>query len=132
MIYVLTVLHIIVSLVLIGVVLLQTGKRADLAGAFGGGGSQTAFGTRGAATLLSKATTGAAIMFMITSIGLSILSAKGTASDKTVLGDDPIEASVPAPTVPGSEAPADLPPLLEETPIESSESPVDDSTSEPE
>ena len=53
----LTLLHVIVSVVLILVVLLQTGKRADLAGAFGGGGSQTAFGARGAATLLSKATT---------------------------------------------------------------------------
>jgi len=132
MIYVLTVLHIIVSLVLIGVVLLQTGKRADLAGAFGGGGSQTAFGTRGAATLLSKATTGAAIMFMVTSIGLSILSAKHVGTDETVLGDDPVEASVPAPAVPGDELPAELPPILEETPIESSESPADDSTSESE
>ena len=60
----LVVLHIAVSLVLILVVLLQTGKRADLAGAFGGGGSQTAFGARGAATFLSKATTISAVVFM--------------------------------------------------------------------
>ena len=68
----LTLLHIAVALFLIGVVLLQTGKRADLAGAFGGGGSQTAFGTRGAATALSKMTTGAAVLFMLTSITLSM------------------------------------------------------------
>ena len=69
-----TVLHIIVSMILILVVLLQTGKRADLAGAFGGGGSQTAFGARGAATAFSKITTGAAVLFMVTSLTLSIMS----------------------------------------------------------
>lgn len=108
MIYVLTFLHIIVSLILIAVVLLQTGKRADLAGAFGGGGSQTAFGTRGAATLLSKMTTGAAIIFMLTSIGLSILSSKsGSTSQESVLGKvDETETSTPAPT---DQAPAGLP-----------------------
>src|SRR2546428_14091495 len=61
-------LHILVSVVLILVVLLQTGKRADLAGAFGGGGSQTAFGARGAATFLSKATAWSAGIFMATSL----------------------------------------------------------------
>ena len=68
------VLHVIVSVILILVVLLQTGKRADLAGAFGGGGSQTAFGARGAATAFSKITTGSAVLFMVTSLTLSILS----------------------------------------------------------
>jgi preprotein translocase subunit SecG len=57
MVVIFTIIHVIVAVFLIVVVLLQTGKRADLAGAFGGGGSQTAFGTRGAATVLSKATT---------------------------------------------------------------------------
>ena len=61
-------------------VLLQSGKSADLAGAFGGAGSQTVFGPRGAATILSKATTICAILFMLTSMGLWILSAKGTKS----------------------------------------------------
>ena len=65
--YPLVVLHIIVSLFLIGVVLLQTGKSADLAGAFGGQGSQTAFGPRGAANVLTKVTTYCAILFMIIS-----------------------------------------------------------------
>lgn len=81
------VLHIIVSTILILVVLLQTGKRADLAGAFGGGGSQTAFGARGAATAFSKITTGSAVLFMVTSLTLSILSGSdggsGSALDST-------------------------------------------------
>ncbi len=81
------VLHIIVSIILILVVLLQTGKRADLAGAFGGGGSQTAFGARGAATAFSKITTGAAVKFMVTSLTLSFMSgsdgSSGSALDST-------------------------------------------------
>ena len=96
----LTLLHVIVSVVLILVVLLQTGKRADLAGAFGGGGSQTAFGARGAATLLSKATTASAVLFMITSLSLSILTAQRTDSG-TVLDQVPEPASTTAPAVPG-------------------------------
>lgn len=74
---VLTILHVIVCLILIIVVLLQSGKAADLAGAFGGMGSQATFGPRGTATLLSKVTTGAAILFMVTSLSLSILGTRG-------------------------------------------------------
>ncbi len=73
---VLVVLHIIVSLFLILVVLVQQGKGADLAGAFGGGGSQTAFGARGATTLLHKLTTAFFILFVITSMTLAILEAR--------------------------------------------------------
>jgi preprotein translocase subunit SecG len=73
MITLLTVFHVIVCVFLILVVLLQQGKGADWAGAFGGGGTQTAFGARGAGTILSKATTAAAIIFMITSLALTIL-----------------------------------------------------------
>ncbi len=69
-------LHVIVSFFLIGVVLLQQGKSADLAGAFGGQGSQTAFGPRGAANLLTRLTTWSAILFTCTSIGLTILMAR--------------------------------------------------------
>jgi len=72
-----TIIHVFVCLVLIIAVLLQSGKAADLAGAFGGVGSQSVFGPRGAATLLSKMTTICAILFMITSLGLWILSGKG-------------------------------------------------------
>jgi preprotein translocase subunit SecG len=77
-------LHIIVSLFIVGVVLLQQGKSADLAGAFGGQGSQTAFGPRGAANLLTKLTTYSAIIFMLSSIGLTILLSRSTA-DRSVL-----------------------------------------------
>src|ERR1700758_1241855 len=69
---VLVILHIIVCLVLMGVILLQSGQAADIAGAFGGSGSQTAFGPRGAATFLSRATTWCAVMFMFTSMALAV------------------------------------------------------------
>ena len=70
--FVLVALHIMICGLLIVVVLLQSGEAADLAGAFGGAGSQTAFGPRGAATFLSKATTWCAIMFMLTSMALTM------------------------------------------------------------
>lgn len=70
--FVLVTLHIMICGLLIVVVLLQSGEAADLAGAFGGAGSQTAFGPRGAATFLSKATTWCAIMFMLTSMALTM------------------------------------------------------------
>src|SRR5947209_15575317 len=73
MITLLTVFHVIVCIFLVLVVLLQQGKGADWSGAFGGGGSQTTFGARGAGTILSRATTAAAIIFMITSLALTIL-----------------------------------------------------------
>ncbi|HTS24255.1 MAG TPA: preprotein translocase subunit SecG [Bryobacteraceae bacterium] len=78
-------IHVVVCLFLIVVVLLQSGKAADLAGAFGGMGSQTAFGPRGSATLLSKATTVSAILFMITSLSLSILATRNAGLGTTVL-----------------------------------------------
>ena len=72
----LTIIHVIVCVFLAVVVLLQSGKAADLAGAFGGMGSQTVFGPRGSATVLSKATTLAAALFMVTSLSLSIISTR--------------------------------------------------------
>jgi preprotein translocase subunit SecG len=71
----LVIIHVVISLFLILVVLVQQGKGADLAGAFGGGGSQTAFGARGATTLLHKLTTGFFVAFVITSMALAILQA---------------------------------------------------------
>jgi preprotein translocase subunit SecG len=86
MIYLFTFLHVIACLFLIIVVLLQSGKAADLAGAFGGIGSQTAFGPRGAATVLSKATQIAAVVFMVTSLSLSVLATRqGRTGSSTVL-----------------------------------------------
>jgi len=96
----LTIVHVLVCLFLIVVVLLQSGKAADLAGAFGGMGSQTAFGPRGSATLLSKATTGSAILFMITSLSLSILATRGTGVGSTILDKHPAPASAKQPATP--------------------------------
>lgn len=79
----LVVLHVIICLFLIGVVLLQQGKSADLAGAFGGQGSQTAFGPRGAANMLTRLTTWSAVFFMLTSISLTILMSRS--SERSVL-----------------------------------------------
>jgi len=101
-----TIVHVIVCLFLIAVVLLQSGKSGDLAAAFGGQGSQTAFGPRGAATALSKATTWSAIIFMITSITLSIYASR-RAGPKSVLSDQKAGTtqSQPAPQQP-AQAPA--------------------------
>ncbi len=101
------ILHLLAAAVLILVVLLQSGKAGDLASAFGGAGTQTAFGTRSAATLLTKATAIAAVVFMATSLGLSILS---SAPESTVMQDLPVaseQAAPPAavPAVPESQSP---------------------------
>jgi preprotein translocase subunit SecG len=112
------IVHIVVCLFLIIVVLLQSGKAADLAGAFGGMGSQTAFGPRGSATLLSKATTISAILFMVTSLSLSILATRDAGLGTTVLESAPAKTSAPPKTAPvpvqipvpaGSQAPQTTP-----------------------
>ena len=102
--------HVIVCLILIFAVLLQSGKAADLAGAFGGAGSQTAFGPRGSGSMLSKLTTASAVIFMLTSLGLWILSAKGSSS---VVGNEktpaPVTEKVPAKTEEKKQPPAQQP-----------------------
>jgi len=113
-----TLIHIIVCFFLIVVVLLQSGKAADLAGAFGGMGSQTAFGPRGSATLLSKATTLAAAIFMITSLTLAILATRGAASlgsvlerQKATTKSAPASPATPVhPAAPLSSTPVTIPP----------------------
>ncbi len=85
MVYLVTALHVVICFFLIIVVLLQSGKAADLAGAFGGMGSQTVFGPRGTATVLSKATTAAAVLFMLTSLVLVILANNRAPSTGSVL-----------------------------------------------
>jgi len=108
MVILLTVIHVLVCFFLVIVVLLQSGKAADLAGAFGGMGSQTAFGPRGSATILSKATTIAAVVFMLTSITLSIAATRQGAGSRTVLGNRPVTKQQSAPT-PAPAAPAPAP-----------------------
>ena len=95
MVILLVIIHVIVSLFIVGVVLLQQGKSADLAGAFGGQGSQTAFGPRGAANLLTKLTTYSAIIFMLTSIGLTILLSRSS-TDHSVLSGTKTTQTTPA------------------------------------
>jgi preprotein translocase subunit SecG len=119
-----TFIHVIVCLFLIVVVLLQSGKAADLAGAFGGMGSQTAFGPRGSATLLSKATTLAAAIFMITSLTLAILATRGAASSGSVLERQKAQSkSAPAktgtPAVPSAprSLPATIPQPVQRQPV---------------
>jgi preprotein translocase subunit SecG len=108
--------HVLVCIFLIIVVLLQSGKAADLAGAFGGMGSQTAFGPRGSATLLSKATTISAVVFMVTSLSLSILATRNAGLGTSVLDTSPsrgatvpAKTSAPVQTVPAQRAPAGQP-----------------------
>ena len=105
---VLVALHIIVCLVLIIVIMLQSGSAADLAGAFGGAGSQTAFGPRGAATFLSKATTWCAIVFMVTSLALSLKRAPNQGQEiNSILEQTQKPAPAPSkPAQPPVQAPA--------------------------
>jgi preprotein translocase subunit SecG len=111
MIILLTILHVIVCFFLVIVVLLQSGKAADLAGAFGGMGSQTAFGPRGSATVLSKATTIAAGIFMVTSLSLSVAATRGSGGAKG--GSTILEKHLPAgPAAPATKAPSPQAPAL--------------------
>ena len=104
--FVLVTLHILVCGLLIIVVLLQSGEAADLAGAFGGAGSQTAFGPRGAATFLSKATTWCAIMFMLTSMAMTMRqNSTAAASGRSILQQFSKTGKPAAPAVPIPAAP---------------------------
>jgi preprotein translocase subunit SecG len=98
----LTIVHIIVCFFLIIVVLLQSGKSGDIAAAFGGQGSQTAFGPRGAASALSRATTWSAIIFMVTSITLSILAQRRGGTGSSVLSGLGSSTTKSQPTAPAT------------------------------
>jgi preprotein translocase subunit SecG len=102
--FVLVTLHVMVCFVLVIVIMLQSGNAADLAGAFGGSGSQTAFGPRGAASFLSRATTWCAIVFMLTSLTLSVKRAPvaGDLATGSVLEQT-------APAAPAQKTPAQTP-----------------------
>jgi preprotein translocase subunit SecG len=113
--YLIVFLHVIACLFLIAVVLLQQGKGQDLASAFGGGGTQTAFGPRGSATVLSRATTILAGLFMITSLALSIVrpQASGVLDQvpEAVASPSPGATAAPAttPAAPAASLPAEAP-----------------------
>ena len=94
--YFVVAVHVIVCLFLIGVVLIQQGRSADLAGAFGGQGSQTAFGPRAAANVLTRLTTWSAVIFMVTSLTLTILYVRSNRSHSVLEGTKPAPASAPS------------------------------------
>ena len=99
------ILHVIVSVAMILVILLQTGKGSDIGAVFGGGSSQTLFGSTGPTSFLSKATAGAAILFMITSLFLAYFSGSGTSSSL-------MRGGAPVQTMPGPlKMPAGAPPV---------------------
>src|ERR1700761_2422183 len=112
--WLLTAFFVMNCLVLIIVVLLQSGKAADLAGAFGGAGSQTAFGPRGAATLLSQATTWCAVMFMICAMALVLRVDKAGGTGGSVL--EKFSKPAPAKTAPAQPVPAIPAPQSNTTP----------------
>jgi preprotein translocase subunit SecG len=112
--FVLVTLHVMVCFVLVIVIMLQSGNAADLAGAFGGAGSQTAFGPRGAASFLSRATTWCAIVFMMTSLTLSVKRAPADAVSTTGSVLEQTQKPAPAqkpgtPATPPANAPVQVP-----------------------
>jgi preprotein translocase subunit SecG len=104
MVIALSVVHLFIAVILVVVVLLQSGKGADIGAAFGGGSSQTVFGGRGAATFLSKLTLVAAILFMVSSIMLTIFSDRRGSS--SVITEERVKQIVPAPVSPPAGTPA--------------------------
>jgi preprotein translocase subunit SecG len=108
--YAVIVMHILACLFLIGVVLLQQGKNQDLASAFGGGGTQTAFGPRGSANVLSRATTVLAGVFMVTSLSLTIMRPSSSSILDTVktppASPSPAKSASPAAASPAAATPA--------------------------
>ncbi len=111
MVIAITILHVLTCVFLIIVVLLQSGRGADVAAAFGGMGSQTAFGPRGSATVLTRATTWSAILFMLTSLTLSIIASRRSTSGSVLGNIKPSQTkSQPAPQqAPKPEAPPATP-----------------------
>jgi len=97
--YLVTTLYVFVCLVLLAVILLQQGKGGDMASAFGGGSSQTAFGARTGATVLSKMTAGFAVLFMIGALVLAIMGQRGPGS--VLSGSTPPPPPSSSPTTPG-------------------------------
>ena len=97
-------IHVVVSIAMILIILLQTGKGADIGAVFGGGGSNTLFGSSGPTSFLSKLTAGAAIVFMVTSLLLAY-SVGNRPSSSLMKGNIPVRQSAPPPGMPGGEVP---------------------------
>ena len=114
----LIILHVVVCVVLVLIVLLQSGKAGDLASAFGGSSSQTAFGVRSAATILTKGTTICAITFMVTSLGLAILFTRGRTS--SVLEELPAAEQTAPIAAPAAAPDSDQAPEAGEAPTQES------------
>jgi preprotein translocase subunit SecG len=104
MVILLTIIHVLMCFAIIAIVLLQSGKGADIGSAFGGAGSQAVFGSMGTPTLLGKVTTAVAIVFTITSFSLALLG--GERSSSVVREPTTAGPSAPAPAAPASPAPA--------------------------
>ena len=116
------IIHIIVALALILIVLLQTGKGADMGAAFGGGASQTLFGGAGASTFLSRLTTVAAVIFMLTSLGLAYFSShRASRSIMSQMPASTTEQTEPAP----SEAPVQTEQVPSEAPVQTEQVPLE-------
>ncbi len=117
----LTTSHVLIAVILILIVLVQSARGTDVAAAFGGMGSQAAFGPRGTATVLSKATTALAILFMLTSISLSVLSNRTRGGGESILGEQQeTQQTAPAPAAGGIEVeglPAGMEVQTEITPV---------------
>jgi preprotein translocase subunit SecG len=122
--YAIILLHILACLFLIGVVLLQQGKSQDLASAFGGGGTQTAFGPRGSANVLSRATTILAGMFMVTSLSLSMVRPRSS----TILDTVKTPAASPTPARSAGPAPATTVPAQSAAPAPGTPAPPPNAT----
>ena len=118
--YAIVLLHVLACLFLIGVVLLQQGKSQDLASAFGGGGTQTAFGPRGSANVLSRATTILAGLFMVTSLSLSMVRPRSG----TILDQVKTPAASPTPARSAAPAPATTLPARSAAPTPAAPAPA--------
>ena len=119
----LVVLHVAICFVLMGVILLQSGQAADIAGAFGGSGSQTAFGPRGAATFLSRATTWCAVMFMFTSMVLAVhVRTTSGGAGRSIL--EQFSRPAPKSAAPAPVNPSQIPPAQPAAPAPSAPSPA--------
>jgi preprotein translocase subunit SecG len=119
--YVIAAFYILVCLVMQLAILLQQGKGGDIASAFGGGSSQAAFGARTGATVLSKVTTGAAVLFMVGALALSIIGQRGPGS--VVSGTPAPKAPATAPAQPKPAAPAPSAPSPQSAPAQTAPAP---------